>query len=336
MILPLIILNNIEGLNIKFEQDNIPIKLNMKKISIILPCLNESKNLPILLPEIIKNIPKKYNFEIICVDDGSTDETEIILERIVKRNKKIKGIIFHSQFGHQAALLAGIKNTSGDAIITMDADFQHPPSLLPKFIKFWEKGHDLVSGQKREDRSASFLTKLEREVGYFIWAKINDKVLIPGISDFRLFSRKIADYINSSQESDVFLRGVVGLVAKNHKIIPYSVVRRKYGKSSYSSTILFSMFLRGAVSFSPKPLRIASVLGLLMALFTTSFIIFSLLVAAISGRRIIEGFVTIALLILVLNGFIIFYLGVIGEYLGIVFREVKKRPAYLIERTINL
>lgn len=307
----------------------------MKKISIVLPCLNEAKNLTQLLPEIIKNIPKNYNYEIIVVDDGSTDDTEGVLVKAVKVDKRVKGIIFHRRFGHQSALLAGIRSTNADAIITMDADFQHPPFLIGKFIKYWERGYDLISGQKNQDKTLSISAKFAKRLGYFFWSKISDGILIPGISDFHLLSRKVADYIVTSNESDVFLRGVVRLAAKNHKIVPYYVGKRKFGNSSYSGTMLFEMFIKGAVSFSPKPLRIASFFGLFLSLITVSFLILSLLIAIVTGRKVIEGFISIALLILVLNGFIIFYLGIIGEYLGIVFKETKKRPDYIIEKTVN-
>lgn len=310
--------------------------MRKRKISVVLPCLNESKNLPLLLPEIIKNIPQVYDYEIICVDDGSTDNTAGEIIKLGAKDKKIKGIILYRRFGHQTALRVGIKKCSGDAVITMDADFQHPPGLLGAMLRRWEKGHDLVQAQKKEDKTASLSRKLERRIGYWVWDRITNGIIKPGISDFRLMSRAIADYVSLSEERELFLRGLVSLGARNPTIITYEVGKRRYGKSSYSTGVFIEMFINGFVSFSTKPLRIASVFGLILTFVTGAFLIYDTLSAILTGRKIIEGFVTIVLLVLILNGFIIFYLGILGEYLGVVFREVKKRPPFLISETINL
>src|SRR5258708_21592540 len=138
-------------------------------ISVVLPCHNEEENLPTLIPSILKNIPKKYAVEIICVDDGSKDNTSIVIKAIASKNKNVKGILLHRNFGHQMALLAGIKKSSGKAIITMDADFQHPPFLLPKVIFYWEKGYDLIQLVKKTKKKNNSSTEFARKIGYKIW-----------------------------------------------------------------------------------------------------------------------------------------------------------------------
>lgn len=304
----------------------------MKKISVILPCLNEAENLPLLIPEVIKNIPKKYGYEIICVDDGSTDSTASVIRAMVFKHTHIKGILLHRRFGHEAAVLAGIKKTSGNAIIYMDSDFQHPPKMIPKIIALWEKGHDLVQLQKIEDVN-SF--KFFRKFGYWIWQVISDGVLIPGVSDFRLLDKKIREYLLTSEENEIFIRGIVGLVAKNPAILPYEVGKRKFGKSSYTFKTFINMFINGFITFSTKPIRIATIVGLLIAICAPLFLITDIIIALITNRRILEGWTTIIFLILTLNGFIIFYLGILGEYIGIIFKETKKRPKFIVDETIN-
>lgn len=308
----------------------------MKLISVVLPCLNESENLPLLIPEIIKSIPSKYSYEIICVDDGSTDETPLVISGLATKNKRVRGIVFYRRFGHQQALRAGIQATRGDAVITMDSDFQHPPHYIPKLIDEWEQGHDLVRAQKKEDNSTSLLWKVQRRIGYHAWAIISNGILIPGVSDFRLISRQVVNYINKADEHDIFLRGLVALAAKSPIAISYKVDRRKHGRSSYSLGNFINMFINGAVSFSARPLRIASIAGIAMTLGTITFIIYDLVYAFATGRRIIEGWVTTILVLLILNGFMIFYMGILGEYIGVIFKEVKRRPSFLIKRTINL
>jgi len=307
----------------------------MKKVSIILPCLNEAGNLPLLVPEVIKNIPPKYNYEIICIDDGSTDSTPQVIKTLSKKDKHIKGIILHRRFGHEAAVWAGIEKASGDAIIYMDSDFQHPPVMIPKIIDLWEKGHDLIQLQKRDDQNASGIFRFFRQCGYWVWKFISDGVLIPGVSDFRLLDKKLKGYLISSQESEIFIRGIVGLAAKNPAILSYKVGKRRFGKSSYTMKMFINMFINGFISFSIKPIRLATIFGLLIAILTSLFLIFDIATALIAQRRMLEGWMTIIFLILILNGFIIFYLGILGEYIGIIFKEVKKRPKFIIDKTFN-
>lgn len=308
----------------------------MKKISIVLPCLNEEKNIPLLVPEIINNIPGKYNFEIIFVDGGSKDNSWLVIEKIARANKKIKAIFLHRGFGYQADLKTGLTRAKGDAIITMDADFQHPPQLIPTLISQWEKGYDLVMAQKKEDRSLNPLYRYFRKIGYQLWTLVSGGGLIPGVSDFRLMDKKIVEFISQSQENEIFIRGLVMLAANNPILIPYHVGKRKYGQSAFNTLKLINVFIIGLVSFSIIPLRLASIVGLLIALFTAIFLIYDILHATLAGRNIISGWLTVVLLLLILNGFIIFYMGILGEYLGVIFKEVKKRPTYLIERTVNL
>ncbi len=306
------------------------------KISVVLPCHNEEKNIAVLIPEIIKNIPKKYSYEIILVDDGSTDKTSEAIQKLASKNKNIKGIIFHRNFGHQEALRSGISSSNGIAVITMDSDFQHPPFIIPKLIETWEKGHDLVQAKKKEDKTASFSRKIQRKIGYFIWSKISDGILIPGISDFRLMDRQISDYINSSNEKVIFLRGLVMLAAKTPTTIDYKVGTRKFGQSSYTTRKFINMFINGFLSFSTKPMRLTTLFGLVILLSSFVFLLIDFARTLIFHISIIQGWLTIVFLLLMLDGFIIFFLGVIGEYIGILFQEIKKRPRSVISKTINI
>lgn len=308
----------------------------MKKISVVLPCYNEGKNLPDLIPLIIKNIPKKYDYEIICVDDASSDETPEIIDALARKNKKIKGIFFYRRFGQTPALLAGILNAKGDAIITMDSDFEHPPELLSKAILAWKDGHDLVLMQKDERWRGRKARVFGRNLGYFVWKWVSDGMLIPGVSEFRLMDRQIVRFLLKFKESEPFIRGLVNLAAKNPFVIPYKVGRRKYGKSGYNLTRDINLFVNGVISFSTKPLRLFALGGLILSIVNFVILVVDATFALILGKKIVPGYLTIVFLVLFLNGFIIFYLGMLGEYIAVIFKEVKRRPKFLIERKVNL
>lgn len=307
-----------------------------KKISVILPCLNEAKNIPLIVPAIIKNIPSGYNYEIICVDDGSVDQTRKEIEKLARENNKVKGVFFYRRFGHQQALRAGVEYASGNAIIMMDADFQHPPKMIPRFIDKWEKGFDLVRAKNKQNKNISFLRNLSNKITYRLWLMMSNGVIIPGVSDFRLISGEIANFVKLSHEGDIFVRGIVNLVAKKPCSLPYTPSKRKYGKSSYGNGDLLELFINGFISFSPKPLRIAFILGIIIFAVTGLFLFIDLIQALIAGRKIIEGWLTTVYLTFLVNSLILIYLGVLGEYVGVIFRETKKRPSYFIDQIINL
>lgn len=307
----------------------------MKKLSIVIPAHNEEGNLSSIAKEIIKNIPSKYDYEIIFIDDGSKDKTLNEIKKLSK-NKKIKGISLYKNFGQQAALFAGIKHANADIIISMDADGQHPPQLIPKMVSLWEKGHDVVILQKSEDKQMSLFMKLNRKIAYPIWSFLSDGIIIPKTSDFRLIDKNIAQTIKDSNESTVLVRGFVTSNANNIAFLEYKVRKRRKGKSSYNFKKLFLLFVDGILLYSTKPLRIASILGLIIAVATGLFLSFDIIHALFLGERIVKGYVTLVLLSLILNGFIIFYLGILGEYIGIIFKEVKNRPLFLIKEKINL
>ncbi len=310
-------------------------KKDKKLISIVLPCLNEAKNIPLLIPELIAAIPPKYTYEIIFVDDGSNDNSYEVLTAIGKTNPHIKAVFLYRRFGHQAALKAGIDVASGDAVITMDSDFQHPPEMITEMIEYWEEGYDLIRAKKRTDKSVSISLKIKRSIGYFMWRIITGGVLPPGVSDFRLADKKVADYIRKTHEQELFLRGLFSLGAKKIKTVPYTVQNRKFGNSKYTPKMFVNMFVNGFISFSIKPLRLGWICGLVLTAISGLYLCVDIVTALLSNRPIIEGFTTIVALILCFSGFMLFYMGIIAEYIGIIFKEVKRRPLYMVDETMN-
>ncbi len=307
-----------------------------KKVSIVIPTFNEIKNVPLLTPEIIKYIPNKYDYEIIFVDDDSPDNTFLEVMKLGKKNKKIKGVKMYKRAGLQPSFMAGFKVATGAAVINMDADFQHPPKLIPKLIELWEKGHDLVEPIKAEDKHSSGVRLVLRNLGYKTWEHLTGGVLTQKVSEFRLMDREIVKYIANSHESEIYVRGVAKLAAKSPAYVPYRVGKRKYGKSNFNLSRMLGIFLTGIVSFSTKPLRIALIVGFVMLPISVSLIVTDSLCFYFFGLRIFGNVSLIAYLALLLLCFTIFYLGVLGEYLAVIFREIKKRPIYTIGQTVNI
>ncbi len=304
-------------------------------ISIVLPIFNEGQNLEDIVNTIKNHIPPKYNFEFILVNDGSVDATEQHIEALTATDLRIKGISFYRNFGHQAALRAGLEHSTGDAVLSMDADFQHPPDMIPKLLNLWEAGHDVVIMQKLPTTEPIFIISALRKLGYLIYKLLGDKIL-PGVSDFRLVDKQILKYVNACSESRYLLRGLVMLAAKNPTVLPYNVGKRRHGKSQYSVAKLFQLFLDSVTSFSLIPLRFATTVGILLALASFVYLIVILYYRFVLGTTIIEGWTALMFVLLILFSFQFMYLGILSEYVGAVFHEVKKRPSYVIKNKYNL
>jgi dolichol-phosphate mannosyltransferase len=300
----------------------------------VLPAFNEAKNLPLLIPELISLIDRKYDYEIVIVDDGSSDDTAAVLASLTAENPFIKALSFYRNFGHQSALLAGLEIATGDAVITMDADFQHPPKEVSALIKYWEDGHDLIICQKNGD-SSSPLVSIARKLGYSIYKMLGESKIIPGVSDFRLMDRVVCDYLLKCTEQRAVLRGLVMIPAKNFKIHKYNVADRKYGKSGYSLQKLYHLYVYTIVSFSTAPLKLASFFGSLLLLFSITYGSFILIEKVFNGAKIIQGWTALTLVVLAFFGFLFIYLGVLAEYISAIYDEVKMRPKYIIAKKYN-
>lgn len=308
-----------------------------KKISVVIPLYNEEQNVRPIVQEITRHIPSRYEYEIILVDDGSTDNTIREIESLSK-NKRIKGIVFYKNYGHQSALLAGIHRASGDAVITMDADFQHPPQQIPELIRQWEEKHDLVLAKHSFGDSAGFSLKTQpfRLLGYGIYKLIAGEVLVAGVSDFRLMDRSLVSHINQYREIRFVLRGLTMQQAKNPIIIPYRLNKRKFGSSKYSFSKLSTLFLNSVTSFSLRPLRLSFLISITLIVLTLFYLVYILYQKFVVGQQIIQGWTALVFLVSILFSFLFLYLGLIGEYIGSISEEVKQRPRYFVERTLNL
>ncbi|MCA1759820.1 MAG: glycosyltransferase family 2 protein [Bacteroidales bacterium] len=307
----------------------------MKRICIIIPCYNEKENLQYLnqrLQEIFKTeLYNKYNFRILFVNDGSNDETLEEIKELRQKNSNIDFISFSRNFGHQQAIKAGIDHANADAVITMDADLQHPPELIPEFIKFWEKGYDVINSKNFGGENQSFSKRITSKSFYTLLNLLSSVKIESGTADFRLIDKKVLEQLQSLNEQNLFIRGIIPWLGFKQYTIEYSPGERKFGKTKYTLQKMFSLALAGITSFSIKPLRISIFFGLILSFLAIVYMIYALYIGLFTDKAI-EGWTSVIVSVLFIGGLQLLMLGIIGEYLGKLFLENKKRPAYIINQ----
>ena len=307
---------------------------NKQIIDIIVPSFNEEGSIEALFLEVKKHM-KDERFRIIFVDDGSKDGTRDILKRLAKKDDRVKYISFSRNFGHQSALRAGLAyaNTA-DAVISMDADLQHPPSLLPTLIKEWRKGFHIVY-TRRDDTSAEQISLFKKQSSasfYRLMNKVSELDLDPGAADFRLLDKKVVSVINQFPEPDLFLRGLINWVGFKSIAIYYVPAKRFAGTSKYSLNKMINFAINGITQFSVKPLRMTIVLGVIMAAFAALYTLYAVLEYFLIGNNV-SGWTSLIIVVMMTSGIQLILLGVVGEYVGKTFIQTKGRPDYIVEET---
>ena len=302
------------------------------KVSVVIPAYNEAENISPLLERLLPVLQPYNDYEIIFVDDGSSDNTLNVLELWHKKNEKVHYVSFSRNFGHQYALRAGIDYATGDCVISMDADLQHPPELLTEMIESWQQGFDVVYTVRQDTEDAGWLKKVTSALFYKVFSFFSGLKLPQGTADFRLLDRKAANILAAMQEGNLFLRGMVFWMGFKQKPVPYKAEKRFKGTSSYTLSKMVALAILGATSFSIKPLRVAIYLGLLIALFGGLFTAY-VLYQKLFGGSVITGWASLMSVVLVLGGVQLFMMGIIGEYIGMIFMETKRRPKYIVQKT---
>ena len=305
------------------------------ELSIVIPAFNEGSILPQTL-DTIKAIAEKVtaSYEIIVVDDGSTDGTSNVVDSAHDISPQIKGIVLSRHFGKEAALYAGLKHSSGRAVITLDADLQHPPRLIPEMLEHWRKGAEIVHGVKRDRGADSLLHRLSAAVYNTVFSRLSGFDL-RGSSDFKLLDRRVVDVLTKSlPEYGRFYRGLSAWVGYRQVSLPFDVAPRKYGETRWGGLSLIRYAIQTVTAFSSLPLMIVPVLGLIM-LGIALILGIEAIVSRISGHAI-SGFATLEITILFSGSLIMIGLGVIGQFMARMFDEIKRRPICLISRVIGL
>ena len=306
----------------------------MKSVSIVVSVYNEGDNIEHFAVAVEAEMTNlAYDWELIYVDDGSKDNSLEIIERLQEQNKHIKVLALSRNCGHQMALTCGLDHAQGDAVISMDGDMQHPPALIPELLRIWEEGYEIVQTIRLDTQGVSWLKKKTSELYYKLINNLSSVNIRPGGSDFRLLDRQAVEALRKYREHDRFLRGMVTLLGFKMAEVPFVAPPRFAGKSKYSFSKMAKLAVDGIVGYSVVPLRAAFVAGIILALF--SFLLFLHVLYAYVCDEAVSGWTTIMVCLSLFGGTQLIMLGVMGEYLGRIYTEVKNRPLYLLKNDGN-
>ncbi|MBN9336424.1 MAG: glycosyltransferase family 2 protein [Chryseobacterium sp.] len=309
----------------------------MKKISVVIPAHNEEGNISLIYQRIktVFSQLEDYYFEIIFVNDGSRDRTQLILEELATNHSEIKFIEFSRNFGHQPAVKAGMDFADGNAVISMDADLQHPPELIPEMIRKWEEGFDVVLTSRKYPKEISYFKKKTSEIFYRFLSRISDVDLKKGGgSDFRLMDASVVEVFKKFNEDDLFLRGLTSWMGFRQASVNFLAGERNAGESSYNIKKMMKFAFTGITAFSVKPLYLAAYLGFMFSVLSVVGYGIYVIESFVSGTEI-SGWASLIMTIVFFGGLQLIILGIFGIYLGKIFKQVKERPNYII-RSKNL
>lgn len=306
-----------------------------KKISIVIPVHNEEKNIPLIAQEIGKVFSAlPYEYEIIFVNDGSTDNSFLEMYTLAQRNDRVKGLDFSRNFGKEAATSAGCHMARGDAVITMDADLQHPSALIPTLIQHWESGAEVVYTVRKKNEGASIMKRLTSYVYYWLFNKVSSVTSEPRSTDFRLMDKKVVDVFRAFPERERMFRGMIDWMGYRRHKVEFMAAGRRHGKAVYSYVKLFRLAMNSFTSFSMLPLRIAGYLGLLITIISGTLLLVMLVTRWFFGTY----FTPLAILATsntFLIGIVLISLGFIALYIARIHSEVINRPLYIVREKIN-
>lgn len=310
----------------------------MKKISVVIPmyfeedvvneCYNRTKN--------VLNKLSSYEHEIIFINDGSKDKTLELLEKISQNDNNVKIISFSRNFGHQAAVTAGLKFTTGDAVVIMDADMQDPPEVIEEMVKLWEEGNEVIYAKRKVREGETKFKLFTAKMFYKMLNSLSDTEIPKDTGDFRLADKKVIEVINQLPERNKFLRGLFSWVGFKQIPLEYERKERFAGKTKYPLKKMIKLALDGITSFSTKPLKILGILGIFSVLISFIILIYALISFAFNLNHLTPGWTSLMVTITFLGGIQLLSIWLISEYVGRIYDESKERPEYIIDKKINI
>lgn len=310
----------------------------MKKISVIIPMYYEeevAEECYKRMTFVLQNI-ENYDYEIICINDGSRDKTLSILENLAIRDKRLKVLSFSRNFGHQCAVTAGLKYVTGDAIVIIDADLQDPPELIPQMLEKWEQGYEVIYGKRKVRKGESAFKLMTAKMFYKTLNALSDVEIPKDTGDFRLVDRKVVDVVNSLPEHNKFLRGLFSWVGYKQYAYEYERQERFAGKTKYPLKKMLKLASDGIISFSTKPIKMVGMLGVISIVISIIILIYALISYIFKLNQLSAGWTSIMVAITFFAGVQLLSLWIISEYLGRVYDEAKGRPQYIVDKKINI
>lgn len=303
----------------------------MKKVSILIPFYNEQDVLPSLFERLQSLIDcnDNYQWEVMLINDGSTDNSLCLVKQMRLRDKRFRYIDLSRNFGKETAMLAGFDNVTGDCMVIMDADLQHPPEVIPQMLKLWEEGYDDIYGKRNNRGKEPWLRRKLSLLYYKLLQKTTNVSILQNVGDFRLLDRICIDALCSMRESQRYTKGMFQWIGFKKKEFTFDQDDRVAGNTKWSYIKLLNLAIEGITSYTTSPLKIATVMGLIVSLCAFIYMLFVLIKAIAIGDPV-AGYPTIMVVMLFLGGVQLLSLGIIGEYIGRIFNETKNRPAYFV------
>ncbi len=311
----------------------------MRSLTVVCPVFNEERVISSFYTElrtVLTQVGARYQSTILFVVDRSSDRTLDVLEGIAKEDACVKVLALSARFGHQMSLLAGIDYCDSDAVIMMDSDLQHPPAVIPELLEQFEAGYDIVNTIREDDESTGFFKRVTSRLFYRLLNRVSEIPILASAADFRLISRRVAEVFQLQiRERNQFLRGLFAWIGFPTAVVRFKCRPRGGGRSKYSLGKLLEFAARGVVAFSKRPLQAAVFLGFAFALLGFLLALVTVIEYFLSYSWP-SGWATLAVIIPIFSGIQLIFLGILGEYVGAIFDEVKARPHYIVEKTINL
>jgi polyisoprenyl-phosphate glycosyltransferase len=306
------------------------------RFSVVVPLRNEEEVLPALVDRLTATLDGlNGGWEVILVDDGSTDATYGLAVEVHGRDPRFKVVRLSRGFGHQVALSAGLDVAAGDAVVTMDGDLQHPPEVIPELVARWEDGNEIVYAFMEERQGESRFKEWTAKTFYRLLRRLTDVDMPAGAGDFRLVDRRALDAVRAMRESNRYLRGMFSWVGFRQSGVPYVSPPRPAGRSKYSRLRMFRLAADAVIGFSNRPLRLGLNVGFVVSIASIVFGL-SAAISKLAGVFVVPGWTSIMILVGIVGGIQLIVLGVIGEYISHIFDEVKQRPLYVVSRTHGL
>ncbi len=307
----------------------------MKKISVILPCFNEQDNIRRMydsLCELMATEPA-YEWQILIVDDGSTDRTAAIAKELIGGDQRVGMVSLSRNFGKENALLAGLDHVEGDCAVIMDADLQHPPLVISKMLRCWEEGYEDIYAERNDRGRESLMRKWLTRTYYLLLQKLSKTDVLPNVGDFRLLDRKCIDALTRLRETQRYTKGLYCWIGFRKKSVTFDQGSRTCGKSSFNYSRLINLALEGITSYTTVPLRLSAVMGLIVSFTAFVYMCYIMIKTIVVGEPV-QGFPTLMTAILFLGGIQLISVGILGEYLSRVFNETKNRPPYIVREIV--
>jgi len=301
-------------------------------ISLLIPVYNEEQNISVLFAQVLAHISVFNRYEIIFIDDGSTDDTFQKIKQLQQGNSNVHYLTLSKNFGHQNALKAGLDFCTGDVVISMDGDLQHPPALIPKMIDCWRNGYDAVVTTRKDIKETSLVKKFTSRYFYRLLSIISCIELKPGTADFRLLDRTVVEELKRFDENDIFFRGFVAWLGFRQFELSYTPDKRIAGETKYTLKKMFRLASSGLFGFSILPLRMVSLIGAVISCLSFLYGFYAILIRFFS-EEVVFGWASIMTGIYFLGGIQLVCIGICGEYIGRIFMQVKNRPHYVIADT---